>query len=388
MRKLHLATLSFMALLASCGKTPEGSIIAHLDGYQNDTVYIQSFPLGGMGRELDTVVVRNGKILVAKEIYYPMTYCILSGQTNDTETKDILFNAFPGEKLVVKAQYQPKRVDYIVEGSSAFGQDFVTVEASLNDIKDAYYDQFIAYYDMLAKEPANPEIVNIQKEINQLFQQMTGVRAQYVSQHPDKQLSLFYTSMMSGDSLLKYFPLLDPSLQDSISGLIYRQTIKRVDLAKLRKEAKKEVSAGQQAPNFTLPDPSDKLLSLSSLKGKGKYVLLDFWGNWNTISKAEFPKMIEYYNKYAPKLEILGINCGDSEFDWAAARANLPWKHVRNIQGFDENSVSRNDFADVTDLYKVEEYPCRILIDPQGKIIGRFEGLEGDIFKFIDQTLN
>ena len=123
---------------------------------------------------------------------------------------------------------------------------------------------------MLAKEPANPEIVNIQKEINRLFHQMPSVRAQYVSQHPDKQLSLFYTSMMSGDSLLKYFPLLAPSLQDSISGLLYHQTINRVDLAKLRKESKKEVSAGQQAPNFTFPDPSNTLLSLSSSNGQAK----------------------------------------------------------------------------------------------------------------------
>ena len=71
------------------------------------------------------------------------------------------------------------------------------------------------------------------------------------------------------------------------------------------------------APDFTLNDLSGKPLTLSSLRGK--YVILDFWGSWCVWCIKGFPQMKEYYQKYAGKFEILGIDCNDPEAKWKAA---------------------------------------------------------------------
>ena len=63
---------------------------------------------------------------------------------------------------------------------------------------------------------------------------------------------------------------------------------------------------GIEAPDFTLNDLNGKPLTLSSLRGK--YVILDFWGSWCGWCIKGIPQMKEYYQKYAGKFEILGID--------------------------------------------------------------------------------
>ena len=75
---------------------------------------------------------------------------------------------------------------------------------------------------------------------------------------------------------------------------------------------------GIEAPDFTLNDLNGKPLTLSSLRGK--YVILDFWGSWCGWCIKGIPQMKEYYQKYAGKFEILGIDCNDTEEKWKGAR--------------------------------------------------------------------
>lgn len=130
------------------------------------------------------------------------------------------------------------------------------------------------------------------------------------------------------------------------------------------------------APDFTLNDLEGNPLSLQSLRGK--FVVLDFWGSWCGWCIKGIPDMKECYNKYSDKLEIVGIDCGDSEEAWKEAvnKYEMPWKHVYN-----------SETDRVNELYLVEGFPTKIIIDPQGNIIREYVGEDPEFYTFIDEIM-
>ena len=53
--------------------------------------------------------------------------------------------------------------------------------------------------------------------------------------------------------------------------------------------------------------------------------------------------MKKYYEKYKGKMEIVGVDCGDTDEKWKAAvkEPELPWIHVYNPKGM----------GDITGIY-------------------------------------
>lgn len=134
------------------------------------------------------------------------------------------------------------------------------------------------------------------------------------------------------------------------------------------------VAKGGEAPDFTLPSPEGKELSLSSFKGK--YVLIDFWASWCGPCRAESPNMVRMYKKFHPKgLEILGVSLDDDKAKWVAAikKDQLEWNHVSDLGGWKSAAAK---------LYNVTSIPQTFLLDKEGKIIAkglRAEGLEAKL---------
>ncbi|MGN6510568.1 MAG: redoxin domain-containing protein [Chitinophaga sp.] len=149
------------------------------------------------------------------------------------------------------------------------------------------------------------------------------------------------------------------------------------NIAGVEKDAKTEASSGpsamigQQAPDFTLPDPSGKQISLSSFKGK--YVLVDFWASWCGPCRQENPNVVQAYLKYKNKnFTILGVSLDKTKDAWLKAIADdgLAWSHVSDLKFWDSSVVP---------LYGITGIPTNILVDPQGKIVAanlRGNGLE------------
>ena len=131
---------------------------------------------------------------------------------------------------------------------------------------------------------------------------------------------------------------------------------------------------GVMAPDFTLNDLNGKPLTLSSLRGK--YVILDFWGSWCGWCIKGFPQMKEYYQKYAGKFEILGIDCNDPEAKWKAAveKYELPWLHVYCPRD-----------SNVLDLYEIQGFPTKIIVGPDGKIVKTIIGEDPAFYTFLDK---
>ena len=137
-----------------------------------------------------------------------------------------------------------------------------------------------------------------------------------------------------------------------------------------------EAVADDLAPDFELPDLQGNPLKLSSLRGK--YVLLDFWGSWCIWCIRGIPAMKEAYTKYKDKMEILGIDCRDTEVKWRAAveKYELPWLHVR----------CSNEYLPTLGLqYNIEGFPTKILIDPQGKITKVVVGEDPEFYTYLEE---
>lgn len=132
------------------------------------------------------------------------------------------------------------------------------------------------------------------------------------------------------------------------------------------------VADRQAAPDFTLNDINGKPLSLSDLKGK--WVVLDFWGSWCPWCIKGFPALKEAYKQYDGKVEVLGIDCRDSEEVWkeAVKKYELPWLQVYNPNG-----------SDLTSKYGIKGYPTKFIIDPEGRIANTTIGEDPAFFEVL-----
>ena len=116
-------------------------------------------------------------------------------------------------------------------------------------------------------------------------------------------------------------------------------------------------AAADLAPDFELPALQGNTLKLSSLRGK--YVVLDFWGSKD-------------------KMEILGVDCRDTEERWKAAveQNELPWLQVR----CDDEALQT-----IGQLYHLQGFPTKVVIDPEGKLVKVVVGEDPQFYTFLDE---
>ena len=136
---------------------------------------------------------------------------------------------------------------------------------------------------------------------------------------------------------------------------------------------------GQPAPEISLPDPSGKIVSLSSFRGK--YVLVDFWAKWCGPCRRENPNVVKAYNQFKGKnFDILGVSLDRTKADWLQAiqEDGLVWNHVSDLKYFESRAAQD---------YNINGIPFSILVDPAGKIIAK--NLRGpELQKKLESVLN
>lgn len=92
--------------------------------------------------------------------------------------------------------------------------------------------------------------------------------------------------------------------------------------------------------------------------------------------------MKAYYEKYAGKLEFLGVDYGDKEDVWkqTVEENGLNWKHVLiNPKNEEQEAVVK--------AYGVTGYPTKFILSPEGKIIKGFIGETPEFYRMLDDLM-
>ena len=161
----------------------------------------------------------------------------------------------------------------------------------------------------------------------------------------------FYYSSLSLKELKYYYNRMLPKCQKWEYGIKLKEAISNLQNG----------SPGNIAIDFKQSDINGDILLLSQFKGK--YVLLDFWASWCKPCRAGNPELIRLYKKYKERgIEFISIaddNGNEDKWKLAIEKDNVNiWRHILD--------------KEIGNTYAVHTIPLQILIDPNGKIIGRF----------------
>ena len=120
------------------------------------------------------------------------------------------------------------------------------------------------------------------------------------------------------------------------------------------------MNAWPDAPDFALTGLNGEKHSLADYKGK--WLVLDFWGTWCAPCRKEMPKVNEFnkdllQGKYAG-ITLLGIACNDNAI---AVKKYLDENKIGIIMVMGDSKIPGN--------YRIKEYPSKILISPDGKMM-------------------
>lgn len=242
------------------------------------------------------------------------------------------------------------------------------LEDHYSEVSSAYVQASKAAKELEAKADSLKEESAAIREKFAPFRERTGaVEEEFIQQNPGSIVSAyllrFKVSSMPLEKVDGYYNSFTQAVQNSTFGQDVKDEIRKM----------RSGSPGSRAVVFATNDINGEPLSLADFKGQ--YVLIDFWASWCVPCRKGNPHLIELYKKYkADGFEIIGVSDDDGkESAWKKAVEQDQigiWKHV--LRGLKRVGNTFDRSEDISEHYGVHTLPTKILIDPNGVIIGRY----------------
>jgi peroxiredoxin len=299
------------------------------------------------GDTLARAIVKNGIFILTGHVIEPnLLQLNFSGAKKKTTlfigNETVTINGDVENLSAIQVKGSPSELDFL-DFEQNFNPDFARLNqlSQMANAPDAASkrDSIGEAYQMVA--------MTIQGKVDSFIRRN---KSSYVSP-----FLLVVVNQLSDDVFLleRRYQTLSPDVQQSMYGKYLSDQI----------NSGKVGAVGSEAMDFTQADTSGKPIRLSSFKGK--YVLVDFWASWCKPCRMENPNVLAAYERFKAKnFTVLGVSLDRSRDAWIKAIQDdgLAWTQVSDLK-FWNNAVAQQ--------YHIQQIPINLLIDPNGKIVGK-----------------
>lgn len=218
-----------------------------------------------------------------------------------------------------------------------------------------------SYTKASAAEKANKEF---QQKMNQryavAYEAKKLMQQKYIAENPGSYFSLLALEDVAGiqidpDQIEPLFQKLTPEIRNTPEGKAFQEELTRI----------RNLTVGNDAPDFEVQDMDGKMVRLSDFKGKT--VLLDFWASWCEPCRREHQYVRDAYRKFK-----------DKNFTVISIALDPPADRAYVIQAIQEDSLVWTNLADpakdknqAAKAYSIKLIPQNYLIDSTGMIFNR-----------------
>lgn len=370
MTRRYLLFISIVAIvLGSCSKKQNGftisGTITHAEG---DTIYLEELHTATLTPVGKVQINKKGEFKFNGNVSIPTFYLL---KLSDHNFITLLVDS--AEQVVVQADAANFYREYNVSGSvgseqvqqldSKLKQTRGKLDSlrSLNNIYsgnpdyDVVRPKWSVQYDQIVEDQVEFS-TNFVRENPFAMASVLALYQKFDNNDPGYIIRDLQVMKTAASALNSIYP------QSEQVQALYNETLRFVRQEQTAKMKKFIQEQGQNSPDITLPTPSGKQVSLSSLRGK--VVLLQFWAAVDRNSRIQNPVLVELYNKYKSKgFEIYQVSLDQNRAEWVDAidHDKLNWVNVGDMKGS----------THAAGVYNVSSVPYNYLLDKDGVIVGK-----------------
>lgn len=357
--------------------TIEGNIEGKTGGY----VYLSYSGAEATSYQRDSAFIENGAFSFKGKLAGPTQAMVSFSRQPMSFDEIVQVYLVPGKMqlsldrdniraAVLKGSPVQTEADALSKAKEPIMLQLKPLSKNYDKLNEAYREAVKAKKDEATLQAMKDEATEAKDVMDPYYEQIRKIEQDFMDRHPASYVTA---------SLLRYSISSMPLQQGEER---FRKLPEQIKSSSLGKELKKELdglrmgSPGAKAYVFASTELRGEPLSLGDYTGK--YVLIDFWASWCVPCRKGNPHLLSLYAKYKDKgFEIIGISDDDSNHEaWrkAVEKDGIGvWKHV--LRGLKYNGNGNFDrTADISDRYGIHSLPTKILIDPDGTIIGRYGG--------------